>query len=119
MKNGDVRGACLALIKSRLGGAAMRTGTQPAALGWKLENASVSATELATLCAASFTTGEALPGPYCWRPSPALRAFFAEYRKIRACTPGLLSVGRSAQPPRPSRLKDPALDRRPNDCRSH
>ena len=80
MKYDDVRGACFGLIKSRLHGAAGRP-TQAAALGWQLENGDVPARDLAALCAAWMADPDVLVARR-WGPSPLLRAFFAEYRKV-------------------------------------
>lgn len=83
MKYDDVRGACLGLIKTRLHGSAGRA-TQAAALGWQLENSDVEAGELASLCAAWLSDPQApTASPMHWQPSPLLRAFFTEYRRVR------------------------------------
>jgi len=87
MKNGDVRGACLALIRNRVGGATSARTPRPAALGMRLERGDVPAGELAALCAAVIGT---LPPPHGtaagarrWQPSEALSAMLGEYHRVQ------------------------------------
>lgn len=117
MKYDDVRGACLGLIKSRLHGAAGRP-TQAAALGWQLENGDVPVSELAALCAAWVADPNGAPHiqlPLRWRPSPLLRAFFAEYKKVCDGTVDK-SPKRTTTAPRP---RSHAADRRTAGFGSH
>jgi hypothetical protein len=87
MKNGDVRGACIALIRHRVGGASLAKPPKPSALGLRLEHGELSAAELASLCAA--VLGELVPsGPLAngarrWAPSEALQALLGEYRRVQ------------------------------------
>ena len=119
MTYGDVRGACLALIKTRLGGGAPG-GRQPAALGWKLTNAELSAAELAALCAAWIADSSAEPHlstPRRWRASPVLRAFLAEYRDVRQCAAADSEGPARARCTRPRRVGS-LSDRRGVNCDS-
>jgi hypothetical protein len=90
MKNGDVRGACLALIRNRVGASPAARPPRPAALGMRLERGDVPAGELAALCAAVIGT---LPPPQGsaadarrWQPSEALRALLGEYQRVQTRT---------------------------------
>jgi hypothetical protein len=111
MKNGDLREACLALLRSRFGAG---RATQPAAVGWKLANSAVSADELAAVCAAWLAgTGSSARGTVaqpCWRPSPLLRAFFAEYHKVRSGPPTNHAERGSTSAPRPNHGSDRRAD---------
>jgi hypothetical protein len=88
MKNGDVRGACLALIRNRVGGATAARAPRPAALGLRLQRGDLPAGELAALCAAVLRTlpldADAAADTRSWEPSPTLRALLGEYRLLRA-----------------------------------
>jgi hypothetical protein len=104
MKN-DVRGVCLALVKSGTGAGRC---PRPAALGWKLQSGEVAAAELDALCA-SVHGALMNPGavPRRWAASAALRALMAEYEYVR----GGVRCGRQS--------KRAARDRRairPADC---
>lgn len=82
MKNVDVRGACLAIIRNRVGGATAARAPRPAALGLRLQRGEVPAGELAALCAAMLRT---LPADSDhWEPSAMLRALLGEYRRVQA-----------------------------------
>jgi hypothetical protein len=85
MKTGDVRATCIALIKTRTG-TGSRRAPRPTAIGWKLENSGVSASELSELCAV-LLDGDARAAGACsgaWMPSATLRALLGEYRRVRA-----------------------------------
>ncbi len=80
----DVRGVCLALIRSGTGGSIAGHRPRPAALGWKLENGMMAAAELDALHASvlgTLTVGATVPGR--WAASAPLRALLAEYRAVR------------------------------------
>ena len=87
MKNGDVRGACLAIIRNRVGGSSLARTPKAAALGLRLEHGEVSAAGLASLCAAII--GELAPNtplggaPRRWAASETLQALLGEYRRVQ------------------------------------
>jgi len=87
MKNGDVRGACIALIRNRVGATGPARPPRPAALGLRLERSDLPPGELAALCAAALgalgSPGVAVDPPRRWEPSDALRALLGEYRRVR------------------------------------
>jgi hypothetical protein len=88
MKNGDVRGACLALIRNRVGGATAARAPRPAALGLRLQRGDLPPAELAALCAAVLRTlpvdADSAADGRRWEPSPTLRALLGEYRRVQA-----------------------------------
>ncbi|MEO8606062.1 MAG: hypothetical protein ABI629_26060 [bacterium] len=83
MKNGDVRGACLALIRHRVG-ASLDNPPKPTALGLRLEQDEVSVAELANLCAALVgDLAASAPSAGCWLASETLQALLGEYRRVQ------------------------------------
>jgi hypothetical protein len=83
MKN-DVRGTCLALIKSGTAGSRAGARPRPAAVGWKLQSGMVPAAELNALCRSVFGEFAGVgPGPRRWVASEPLRALLAEYHAVR------------------------------------
>ncbi|MDX2169067.1 MAG: hypothetical protein SF182_18510 [Deltaproteobacteria bacterium] len=90
MKNGDVRGACLAIIRNRVGGPAAARAPRPAALGLRLQRGDLPPGELAALCAAVLRTLPRASGAAAerrWEPSAALRALLGEYHRVQAAPP--------------------------------
>lgn len=79
MKNSDVRGTCLAIIRNRISGASAARTPRPAALGLRLEHGDLAAEELANLCAGAL--GATGADAY-WHPSETLQALLGEYHRI-------------------------------------
>lgn len=95
MKNPDVRGTCVALIKSRLSGPAGARAPRAAALGWKLAQSDVSLAEMAALCEPLLG---AAPAEGHWALTEPLRALMSEYGRVRAAagpTKRVLGGGRA------------------------
>jgi hypothetical protein len=90
MKNSDVRSVCLALVRSRIGGAHLIKPPAASALGLRLEHSDVPPHELASLCGAAIEELRAQQGrapAQRWQPSASLRALLLEYRRARRQTP--------------------------------
>ncbi|MGH7787708.1 MAG: hypothetical protein ACRERC_12620 [Candidatus Binatia bacterium] len=81
MKNPDVRGTCLALIKSRLGGPSGGRAPRAAALGWQLAQGDVSLAEMVALCDAEI---DAAGADGRWTVADPLRSLLTEYGCVRA-----------------------------------
>jgi len=95
MKNSDVRSACIALIRHRVGATALARAPKAGALGLQLQHGELAPHELTSLCAALIDDlhqhdplGSATQR---WVPSGALHALLIEYQRAR----------RSAAPARP------------------
>jgi hypothetical protein len=86
MKNGDARGACIAIICIRVSGTNGVRPPRAAALGLRLEQGDLPAEELAALCASAIANlplgGQANAAPH-WLPSDALRALLDEYQRVQ------------------------------------
>jgi len=84
MKNPDMRGTCLALIKSRLGGSTGGRAPRAAALGWQLAQSDMSLAEMVALCDAVL---EAADPDGRWIVADPLRALLSEYGRVRIAAP--------------------------------